>query len=187
MRLIRVRSLLLAVVVGLGALFISLGLLGMTPSVMAQGPQAEVIVPVSQAPPEDDFGFFVVFTDPLNVEITDLSRNILDEGVHLGKVKCKRDNCSQKTQLQLTIPLTDPWSVEYKFTGRQSIDPVAERVVVAGTGKISSRTLKERFSFTATFQNNRDGTVWVKYEASRPDASFIVPNSAGTFRISSRR
>lgn len=39
---------------------------------------------------------------------------------------------------------------------------------------------KERFIFTATFLNNRDGTLWVRYEASRPEASFIIPKAAGT-------
>jgi hypothetical protein len=29
--------------------------------------------------------------------------------------------------------------------------------------------------------------VWVKYEASRPDASFIIEKSPGTFSFSSRR
>lgn len=187
MRLIRIQFLILAVVVGLGALFISLGFLGMTPSALAQGPQAEAIVPVSQAPPEDDFRFFVVFTDPFGVDIEDLSGNVVGEGVHSGKAKCHRDICSQKTELQLTIPLTDPWSVEYKFASRQALDPVEERVVVAGTGTISSRAQKERFSFTATFQNNSDGTVSVTYVASRPDVSFFVPNTPGTFRIFSGR
>jgi hypothetical protein len=159
----------------------------MTPSVMAQELQAETIVPASQAPPKDDFQFIVVFTDPLGVEIEDLNGNVVGEGVHSGKAKCNRDNCSQKTFLQLTIPLTDPYSVEYKFTTRQALDPEEERVIVAGTGTISNRAQKERFSFTATFQNNRDGTISVTYAASRPDASFIIPNSAGTFRIFSRR
>lgn len=189
MRLIRIQFLILAVVVGLGALFISLGLLGMTPSVMAQEPQAETVVPVIQARPEDEFQFIATYTDLLSVDITDLSGNIVGEGVHLGEVKCNRDNCSQKTQIQLqfSIPSSNVHSVEYKFATRLALDPVAEKVIVAGTGTISNRTQKERFSFTATFTNNRDGTVLVRYEASRPEASFIIPNSAGTFSISRRR
>jgi hypothetical protein len=190
---IRMRSVLLAVMMGLGAVFVSIGVLGMSP---AQAHELELtgspsLAPAQPPPPDDDdLGFVALyFTEPLTIQITDLSGNVVGEGVHGGEVRCNRNNCSQTTQLIYTIPLTDwLWSeYEYKFTTRQAIDPVEERVVVGGTGTISSRGQKERFSFTAVFQNNRDGTVWVRYEASRPDASFIIPAAPGTFSISSRR
>ena len=43
----------------------------------------------------------------------------------------------------------------------------------------------ETFSFIATFQNNGDGTVWVRYETSIPETSLIIPTAPGTFRINS--
>ncbi|MEZ4619837.1 MAG: hypothetical protein R2867_30640 [Caldilineaceae bacterium] len=88
--------------------------------------------------------------------------------------------------MQFTIPLTD-WSFEYKFTTRQVVDPTAERVVIAGTGTIFTGGKREQFTFIATMQNNRDGTIFIKYEASRPDASFILPKAPGTFTLSKRR
>ena len=190
---IKMRSLLLAVMIGLGAVFVSIGVLGMS-SAMAQ--ELEVIGSVSLAPPaqapppnDDDLQFVAFFTDDISVQITDLSGNEVGEGVHEGSLKCNGDTCSQKIDAIISISdvLTGTRVYEYKFRTRQALDPEAERVVVGGTGTISSGGYKERFSFTATFQNNRDGTVWVKYEASRPDASFIIPEASGTFRISSRR
>jgi len=188
MQFIRVQSFLLAVVIGFATVLISLGALGMMAPALAQGPELEKNVPVAQPPPPDDDWFFIiVFTDPAKIEITDLTGNPAGEGTHVGEVRCNRNNCSQKTQLDLTLPLTDPWSVEYKFTTRQALDPVEERAVVEGQGTISSRRgQKERFSFTATFQNNRDGTVWVRYEASRSDASFIIPRAPGRLEFQSR-
>ena len=187
MRRRRTRVILLVVVTGLAAVFILLGLLRMTSSVLAQGSEPEGTVPVSQAP--DDDIIIIVFTDPLNIQITDLSGNVIGEGVHSGEVRCISNKCNQKTELIFTIPLTDPWpfaEYEYKFKTRMAVDPEAARAVVAGIGTISSPGQKERFSFTATFQDNRDGTVSVTYVASRPDASFIIPRSPGTFTIVSR-
>ena len=185
---IKMRSVLLAVMLGLGAVFISIRVLGMSPALAheQEGTASMSLAPAQQAEPE--YVFIVVFTDPpAKVQITDLSGNVVGEGDHGGQVRCNGSNCSQKTQLDFTVYFTEPWSLEYKYTTRQALDPVAGRVVVAGTGTISSRGQKERFLFTATFQNNRDGTVTVRYEASRPDASFIIPAAPGTFRISSRR
>jgi hypothetical protein len=195
MRFIKMRSLLLAVISGLAAVLISIGLLGLSPA-LAQ--ERELSGPVRQAapeqpPPDDDFVIIVVFTDPAKIQITDLSGKVIGEGEHGGEVRCNRNKCSQKTQLSFGVPLTDPTVYEYKFTTRQAIDPEAERAVVGGTGTISNRGQKERFSFTATFQNNKDdhnrndGTVSVTYQASRPDASFMIPKSPGSFRIFRRR
>jgi hypothetical protein len=189
MRFIKIQSILLALVIGLGGLFVSLGLLAMTSPVLAQGAELEGTVPVSQAPVPEDIIIIVVFTDPLSIPITDLSGNIIGEGVHSGKVRCISNTCNQKTELIFTIPLTDPWpyaEYEYKFKTRMAVDPEAARAVVAGIGTISGRGQRERFTFTATFQDNRDGTVSVTYVASRPDASFIIPRSPGTFTIDSR-
>ena len=187
MRFIKIHSLVLAMAVGLAGLFITLGLLATTSSVLAEGAELEGIVPMSQAlAPGDNNIITVIFTDPLNIPITDLSGNFIGEGIHIGDVRCKSNKCNRNTELQFTIPLTDP-VYTYKFTTRQAFDPEAGRAVVAGTGTISSRGQKERFSFTATFEDNRDGTVSVTYVASRPDASFIVPRSPGTFTIMSRQ
>ena len=190
MRVTKIQSLLLAVGIGLAAVFIWLGFSGMTSSVLAQGSEPEGAVPESRAPSDDVI--IVVFTDPFpaNVEIMDLSGNVIGEGRHSGEVRCNGNSCNHKSLLQFTVPLTDPLSLteyEYKFTTRQAFDPVEERAVVAGVGTISSRGQKERFSFIATFQHNGDGTVSVTYVASRPDASFIIPRSPGMFTILSRR
>jgi hypothetical protein len=67
-----------------------------------------------------------------------------------------------------------------------ALDPEEESVVVKGRGEISGRGQKERFSFTATFRNNGDGTVFVAYVASAPDASFTISSAPGSFDISSR-
>lgn len=190
MRFIKIWSYLLAVMGGLAAVLISIGLLGLSPALAHEG---ELTGPVRQAAPEqpqqpvDDFVFFVVFTDPAVIEITDLSGNVVGEGTHEGSVRCNRDKCSQKTQLQFTPFFTDPAVYEYKFSTRQALDLVAESVVVAGKGTISSNGQKERFLFTATFENNGDGTVSATYVASRPDASFMIPRSPATFRIFRRQ
>lgn len=188
MRLIKIRYIVLAVFIGLGAVFVSLGLLGETPVVLAEGQALTEPAPNMQPPPSDDdpFTFCVYFTDPVSIPITDLSGNVIGEGTHEGMARCNGNVCNQKTELQFTIPLTDR-VYTYKFSTRLDLDPEAKTAIVAGTGKISSRGQKERFSFTATFQDNGDGTVSATYEASRPDASFIVPRSPSTFAISSRQ
>jgi hypothetical protein len=189
MQSIKIRSFLLAVISGLAALFISIGLLEMSPALALERAGAEPmrLDPPAQPPPpdDDDLVFIAFFTDPLTIQVTDLSGNVVGEGVHESEVRCNGENCSQKTLLDFTDPGFAEY--EYKFTTRQAVDPVEERAIVEGTGTISSHGQKERFLFTATFQNNRDGTVSVTYQASRPDASFIIPRLPGTFRIFSRR
>lgn len=182
-------SVLSAVAVGFLAVVVSIGLLDVSPALALQqtGTESVRLAPPAQPPPNDDFVFVVVFTDPARVQITDLSGNARGEGEHMGKVRCNSNTCNQQTQLTFGIPVTDPIVYEYKFTTRQALDPDEESVVVAGKGTISSRGQKARFSFTATFQNNGDGTVLARYDASRPDASFIIPRTSGTFRIFSRR
>lgn len=191
MQLTKVRSLLLIAICSFGTMLVLIGMLG-TSHALAHGVKsAESVNPLPlPQPPSDNWVVTVVFTDPTPIDIMDLSGEIVGKGVHEGSVQCKGNSCSKEIQLTYTIPLTEPWpmfSIEYKFTTRQAIDPTAERVVVAGVGTISGHGQKERFSFTATMQNNRDGTIWVRYDASRPDASFVVPSSPGTFAISPRR
>ena len=173
MGFIKISSFLSAVMIGLTAALISLGALGMMSPALAQEPDLAIDVPVAQVSPQDLYAV-VVFTDPAIIDIQDLQGVVIGEGTHMGKVRCSH-NCSQKTQLQL-----NGVAYEYQFKTRQVVDPEQRRIIVAGTGTIDSNGRKGRFSFTATFQDNEDGTIRLTYETSRPDASFIVPNSAGT-------
>ncbi len=173
MGFIKIGSSLSAVMIGLAVALISLGALGMMSPAPAQEPDLEINVPVAQAP-GPAISFVVVFTDPAIIDIQDLEGGVIGEGTHTGKMRCS-NKCSQKTQLQLNGDV-----YEYQFKTRQDLDPVGRRAVVAGTGTINSNGQKERFLFTATFQDNRDGTIRVTYVASRPDASFILPESPGT-------
>ena len=158
--------LLLAGSIGLALVFTLFGPLGMTGTV--------------QAAPDM---ILVTFTDTAPIQYTDLSGNLIGEGLHLGELRCVGDTCNQKIEFEPVFPGpgTEPLVVEYKFKSRQAFDPVAERVVVSGTGTIDNGGPKLKFSFTGTFQNNGDGTVLVRYEASAPEASFIFPEAPGTF------
>ena len=177
---------------GVVALLISFGLLEVS-SALAQEKALSASVRQAapeQPPPDDDIIIIVDFTDPYpaNVQITDLSGNVVGAGVHEGMVSCIRSVCSQETQLQFIVPVTDDDRIEYeyRFTIRQALDPVTEKAVVEGTGTETRGEQKDAFAFIATFQNNRDGTVSVRYEASKPDASFIIPNAPGMFVIQRR-
>jgi hypothetical protein len=128
----------------------------------------------------------IYFTHPLTVPIMDPDGNIVGEGVHMGAVNCLGDRCHQQTYLGFDISSEEPTVYEYRFATRLAINPEEEVVVVEGRGAISGRGQKERFSFTATFRNNVDGTVFVAYVASRPDASFTISSAPGSFDISSR-
>jgi len=190
----RIQVLLLAAVIGLVAAFISLGLLGTVSPALAQ--EIEPAGPIKPAPrmqapaPELDL-ITVVLSDIVHLEITDLSGNVVGEGTHKGKLRCIGDNCNQRTEVSFTRVFAPPYRTDveydYRFASRLALDPIAESVVVEGTGTISRDGQKERFSFTATFENNRDGTVSATYVASRPDASFRIPSSPGTFTIESTR
>lgn len=191
MSFLKVKILFLAIVIGLAAVILTLTLVGKTPTVVAlelAGTESIYPDPLYQPPPpnDDDLQFIAFFTDEVPIQITDLSGMVIGEATHQGEIRCNRNKCSQQINLSFGFPFTDPIEYEYKFTTRQAINPEEERVVVSGKGVVSSRGQKERFSFIATFQNNRDGTVWIRYEASRPDASFIVPRASGTFEIFSK-
>lgn len=185
----RLRTLLWAGVIGLIGLCCLISLLVATPALAdsARVYEAANQAPPAQPPPYDDWAVVIVFTDPAQIGITDLAGNPVGKAVHEGEVKCTRDRCSQKATLAVSWPFTDPWSLEYKFSSRQALDPEAERVIVAGTGTVEGPGQKERFTFIATFQNNRDGTVSVRYDASRPDASFIINRTLATFTLRTRR
>lgn len=152
--------------IGLAMVFILFGPLAMTATVQAA---PDVIL--------------VTFTDTSPIQYTDPSGNVIGEGVHVGELRCVGDNCNQKIEFEPVTPqpTADAVVYEYKFKSRQAFDPVAERVVVSGTGTILSDGPKIRFSFTGVFQNNGDGTVEVVYTASTPDASFFFPAAPGSF------
>jgi len=88
--------------------------------------------------------------------------------------------------LGFDIDSEEPTVYEYKFGTRLALNAEEQVVVVEGRGAISGGGEKERFSFTATFRNNGDGTVFVAYAASRPDASFIIASAPGSFDISDK-
>ncbi len=184
MSFVKIRSLSLAVIIGVCALFISLNLLVMTSTVLAQEQASTEHVnlePMMQ-PPAPQIVHVVVFTDPAVHVVQDLAGNAIGDGVHLGDVQCRGDNCNRKTQLDLLIG-SDRVGYEYRFKTLKALDPEARRSIVAGTGTMYSGAQKVRFSFTATFEDNGDGTVAVTYFASRQDASFRIPASPGRFEI----
>ncbi len=186
MRFHKLQSLSLAVVIGLATVFLSFALLGMTTSVFAQ--EQELTAQINSAPimARPDIDFTVVFTDPaVYLVVYDLAGDPVGEGMHIGGVRCRGDNCNKNTQILFTIPPEGATvsGVEYRFTNRIAIDPDARRVIVQGVGTVYSDGQKERFSFVATFEDNRDGTVLVSYDASNPDVSFIIPKSPGIFEI----
>ena len=127
----------------------------------------------------------VTFTDATPIPYTDLSGNLIGEGLHLGELRCVGENCNQKITFEPVSPGTEPLVYEYKFKSRETFDAEGGTVVVSGTGTISSAGSKIRFSFTGVFRNNGDGTIQVRYIASTPEASFIFPAVTGTFSTSS--
>jgi hypothetical protein len=130
-----------------------------------------VLVSALPAMAQDLTGVIVDFPDSGVITVQDLTGNPIGEGEHSGTARCYDGNCGQKTELQFTdLSVT----VEYKFKNLQALAPTEKRAVVGGTGLISSEDGKEKFSFTAIFQDNSDGSVMATYVASRPDASFIV-------------
>lgn len=190
MKFTKIGALLFVVVTGLVAGFSSLWLLGTTTAVLAQEPQAQVLTePVSLEPwmqqPAPQIIHIIAFTDPAVHVVQDLAGNAIGEGVHLGEAKCRGDNCNKKIQLDLQ-GVSGRVMYEYQFKALQALDSEARRSVVAGTGTIYQGSQRARFLFTATFEDNGDGTVSVTYVAARPDASFRIPNLPGAFVVSSR-
>jgi hypothetical protein len=167
-------TILLASFLGLAAVFILIGLFAAAPA-QAQAPAKEP-------------SYEVVFTHAVPSLVRDLGGVVVGEGTQLGKLMCNTSNCSQKVEVEIYYGtyLTNLLSIEYKFATRLADNPEERTVVVDGSGSITLDRMKERFRFTATFHDNRDGTVKATYEASRPDASFII-TSPGSFIIESRR
>jgi hypothetical protein len=184
MRSIKTWSVFSAMLIGLAAVLVSLGLLEMSRVPVQARTASEPVLWDLSAQPPPDFTLAAYFTDDLPIQVADLSGNVIGEGTHGGRIRCNGNTCSQKTELDIPISVISTLSlqVEYQYTTRQALDPVAERAVVAGKGTIFSRGQKERFSFTGIIQDNRDGTVSVTYVASRPDASFIIPRAPGRLR-----
>jgi hypothetical protein len=163
----------LAVMIGFAAVLFWIGLIDVS-STLAQGQYG---ISAFQPPP-DDYVFTFYTTEPLKIPIQDLSGNEIGEGVHTGKVRCTMGICSQKTELILF----DTQYV-YQFQAGQFFDSVDRRVIVSGKGTISNLDHKERFQFVAVFQDNRDGTLSIRYEASTPAASFMIPRIPGRMRF----
>ena len=115
----KLRSLLLAVAMGLAAMLISIGLLEMSPALAREGAGSEPVrlERLAQPPPSDDSKllFIAFFTDDLAIQITDLSgNNPIGEGAHGGEVRCNRNNCSQKTAIDFTIVFYGPGSIRHR-------------------------------------------------------------------------
>jgi hypothetical protein len=179
------RSLCLAVAMGFAAALISIGLLGVLPALARESEITEPVGPATpqQGPWDPPLTIEGVVTLTLKIEITDLAGNPVGEGQHGGRVSCNSNGrCTHATELQLN-------GIEYmyRFEERQAVDPSERTAVAEGTGTIDANGKKERFLFTATFEDNRDGTLAVRYEASRPDASYIVPKSPGTLEFQYKR
>lgn len=182
MRFTHLRFIILAALLGLGMMLTLSGVLRSSPVLALDAEGIDVApldMPAKPPPPKDDWIILVVFADPVTVPVLDLSGEVVGEGVHLGRARCHSTNCNQKIELELTIPLTTYYSIEYRFTTRQAFDPSERRVVMSGEGTLTNDGQKERFTFFGTFTDNRDGTLSAIYQASRPDASFIVPRSPG--------
>ena len=184
MRFTNMRFFVLAALMSLGMVFALTGVLRSSPVLALESVETEVTpwnVPAQPPPPKDDWIIVIVFTDPVTVPVLDISGQVVGEGVHLGQAKCRYTNCNQKIELELTSPPTTALSIEYQFTTRQAFDPTERSVVISGKGTRTSDSQKEKFTFVATFRDNRDGTISVMYQASRPDASFLIPRSPGNF------
>lgn len=190
MNVVKIKSLLLAVFIGIAAVFSLLGLF--TSPVLAQGQESTWYANlrsrllVQSAQESDGFAPLRMLpnytlpevsltTEATLLTVLDLAGNPIGEGVHGGDLKCIRDNCNKR--IRLTVGEIE---FEYQFKTLQAFDAEEMRAVVAGTGTIDNGRQKERFSFIATFQDNGDGTVTIRYEASRPDASFIIQRAPGT-------
>ena len=176
---------LLTISIGLAVVFILFGPVGITAAAQAREkavPERRDLTLPMQASPNDII--LIAFTDTSPIPYTDLSGNLMGEGVLVGELVCVGDVCNQKIEF---APAPEPVVYEYKFKNRQAFDPQAELVVAAGSGTISSSGPKMKFSFSAVFQKNPDGTVQVTFTASRPDASFAFPAAPGTFTILSNK
>jgi hypothetical protein len=178
----KIKLLLLPVVLSFAGVLLLLGLI--TASSAFAHEQEGATFSVQLAPePVTQVSFTLTPTkNTVSVTMTSLTGEPIGTGTQEGKVRCHGDNCNQKINISY-IPLssyvTGTLYIEYKFTSSQFSDPVAKRLVVDCTGSISEGGPKQRFSCTASFSDNGDGTITAIYAASREDASLIVPNYPG--------
>jgi len=115
------------------------------------------------------------------VNITDLSGAEIGEGIHEGEINCNpSENCNKKTHLSFLINTAE---YEYRFSEIQAIDIEARRAIVAGVGTVIINGQRNRFLFTATFEDIGFGNISTTYVASRPDASFLIPSTPGVMEI----
>jgi hypothetical protein len=144
---------------------------------LALEPEPEALTPVGnlaiQAAPVR-ITLAVEFVEPSNVAVLDSEGSQIGEGDHVGEVKCN-NNCAKSTQLEINYI-----RYVYRASSLQFVDAQAGRAVVEGTGTIDGDGKKERFRFTAIFEDNGDGTIATTYVASRSDASFAIPRTPGT-------
>jgi hypothetical protein len=170
MYLLKERSNLSSLIAILAVLLIPFVSLGMMSPALAQPP--EMISFTSTIELQDP---------PATVQINDLNGNLVGQGEHSGQVRCFNNKCNRGTQLQLN-------GVEYRYKAKTAsdIDPTSGIVLVAGTGTVTGNGQKEAFKFNAIFQDNKDGSIFVRYDASNPNASFIIPNTTGTLTFSSK-
>lgn len=146
-----------------------------------------VIAMMATAPPvmaEELTGVIVDFSDSAVGDVLDLSEDLIGQGEHTGTVRCYDGNCGQRTELRVSSEPATTYT--YKFKDLLALDPTAERAVVRGSGVISSASGKEKFEFSAVFEDNGDGSLRVTYSASRLDASFVIPSAPGTFTLVDR-
>jgi hypothetical protein len=178
-KIIRIKALVLATVFGLAVLFMTLHWLGQAPAVQAREQVLTEPVKASSSMQQAPFPEFDIIDLPVvTTDTLDLGGNVLGLGVYDGKLKCNGDNCNQKASLELLGT-----SYEYKFSTRQASDPTGGSLIVAGTGTLTSNGHKQRFTFFASFINNLDGTIFSRYDASIPEASFIIPRAPGTMKL----
>jgi hypothetical protein len=149
--------------------------------VLALGLVIAILATALPAMGEDLTGVVVDFTDSGVGDVQDLAGNLIGQGEHTGTARCYDGNCGQRTELQLLSAPANTYT--YKFKDLLALDATAERAVMTGTGVISSENGKEKFTFSAIFENNEDGSLTVTYSASRPDASFVIPRASGTFAL----
>lgn len=177
----RSRSALPAVVVA-AVLSLALVALMSVSSAHAEGfdrPESPPAASVDQMQPEPSVGYHIWLTDELSVEITDLDGTTVGTGMQMGEVLC-RNKCSKSILVDVYYAeMGSQRSIRYQFTTRQAADPNARRVVVGGKGAIQNAGKNDKFTFTATFEDKGGGAIMARYEASMPEASFIVPESAG--------
>lgn len=186
---LRIWRILLVVVGGVVLVGLSLGLLAVAPAQAKTRPP----LPLAESGSADSDmltdlvlikaqiwtteGLTIFLDDTSPVQVLDPGGTLIGEGVHGGGVTC-RNNCQDSTLLQL-----DGMQYTYKVKRSQDVDAIEKRAIIEGTGTIDGNGRTQRFSFTASFEDNGDGTISAAYDASISGASFIIPSTVGTLRF----